>query len=407
MQIRHVVWLLTLSLIAAMFCAIAPRAAWHQTLVERYRPVLHANTLIENHYVRAVDAQQLNDGALRGLMDALDPYSAYLTADQMKTYEEQLAGKLVGVGVEVAITTDDQIVLTPLPGGPAELAGIEAGDRLIAIDNASTRDLTVFAINSRLAGAPESRVLLTIERSEESAPQQFHVERARFESDSVRGHVKKEDGWHWLIDEDRQIAHIKIADFGESMIDQFDEAMTQCMRDGAKALILDLRNNPGGLVTQAIQLVDRFVGESDLPILTIQAQQGALTKYSAEDSGTNFKIALAVLINRYSASAAEIVAGSLQDHERATIIGEQSFGKGSVQYVRELEGGGAVRFTSAYYRLPKGRVVHRALHERDHTQWGILPDMTVSNVASGDGVEDPQLSEAIEWLSKKLNATGP
>jgi carboxyl-terminal processing protease len=400
MQMRHIVWLLTLGLIAAMFCALAPRAAWHQTLVERYSPVLEANTLIENHYVNAVDTQRLTDGALHGLMSALDPYSAYLTADQMQTYEDQLAGKLVGIGVEVAVTADDHIVISPLSGSPAEQAGILAGDRLVAIDGAATRDQSVFAINARLAGAPESRVSLTVERLGETEPRNFDVKRVRFESESVRGHVKGDDGWHWLTEEDSQIAHIRIADFGESMIDQFDEALNQCKRDGALALVLDLRNNPGGLVAQAIQLVDRFVGQSDLPILTIRAQQSALTKFNANERGTDADIALAVLVNRYSASAAEIVAGSLQDHGRATVFGEQTFGKGSVQYLRKLQDGGAIRLTSAYYQLPKGRVVHRTLHEQDHTQWGILPDVRVSS-----GAEDQQLAAAIEFLSKVLRST--
>ncbi|HNO80242.1 MAG TPA: S41 family peptidase [Phycisphaerae bacterium] len=400
MQIRHAVWLLTLGLIAAMFCALAPRAAWHQTLVERYRPLLEANTLIENHYVNTVEPQQLTDGALRGLMDALDPYSAYLTVEQMRTYEDQLAGNLVGIGVEIAFTSDNQTVLTPLPGSPAEQSGLLPGDMLVSIDETPTRDLSIFAINNRLVGAPGSHVTLVIERSSEIENRQFDVERVRFESDSVRGHVRGDDGWHWLVAEDSPIAHIRIAAFGESMLDQFNKALEQCERDGAKALVLDLRNNPGGLVTQAIQLVDRFVGKSDLPILTIQAQQGALTRYTATDDETDSNIPLVVLVNHYSASAAEIVAGSLQDLGRATVVGEQSFGKGSVQYVRKLQDGGAVRLTSAYYQLPKGRVVHRALHEKDNTQWGIIPDVVISNHAPLEN--DEQLAKAIELLQKSL-----
>lgn len=400
MQIRHIVWLLTLGLIAAMFCALAPRAAWHQTLVERYRPVLEANTLIENHYVNDVDPQQLTDGAMRGLMSALDPYSAYLTVNQMQTYEDQLAGKLVGIGVEVAVTSDNQTILTPLPGSPAEQAGLLAGDRLVSVDGEAAGDLTVFAIHALLAGAPKSHVALVVERVDSDEPKHFDVERVPFKSDSVRGHTRGDNGWHWLVAEDSPIAHIKIADFGESMMDQFNTALEQCERDGAKAIVLDLRNNPGGLVTQAIQLVDRFVGKSDLPILTIQAQQGALTRYAATDDATDLSIPLVVLVNHYSASAAEIVAGSLQDLGRATVVGEQSFGKGSVQYVRKLEGGGAVRLTSAYYQLPKGRVVHRALYEKDHTQWGILPDVNIGNHSPTEN--DEQLTKAIELLQNSL-----
>ncbi len=399
MQVRHIVWLLTISLIAAMFCALAPRAAWHQTLVERYRPLLHANTLIENHYVNTIDPQRLADGALRGLMSTLDPYSAYLTAGQMKTYEDHLDGKLVGIGVEVAVTTNGQLILSPIPGSPAESAGILTGDRLTSIDGISSREQSIFAINAMLAGKPHSLVSLTIERNGEPEPLEFSVQRVPFESESVRGHVRGSDGWGWFVESDKRIAHIRVADFGKSMIDQFDKAFDECVQNGATGLILDLRNNPGGLVEQAIQLIDRFVGESPLPILTIQAQQGALTKYRANTEGTNSKIAIVVLINRYSASAAEIVSGSLQDHGRATVVGEQSFGKGSVQYLRKLSGGGgAIRFTAAYYRLPKGRIVHRALHEKDHTQWGIVPDVTVTN--DTPDTNDKQLDAAIKLLSK-------
>ncbi len=402
MQIRHVVWLFTLGLITAMFCALAPRAAWHQTLVERYRPLLHANTLIENHYVSQVTPRQLTDGALRGLMSALDPYSGYLTPEQLTTYKDHLAGKIVGIGVEVAVTADGRIVVSPNPGSPSETAGMLAGDRLISIDDVPTREQSIFAINAALAGKPNSRVSLVVERDGESEPLLFEIERTGFESESVRGHARVGDGWEWFVPSDKRIAHIRIADFGESMIEQFNAAFEQCIRSGANGLILDLRNNPGGLVPQAIELIDRFVGESTLPVLTTQAQEGALTKFKAHGPGTNSDIVMVVLTNRYSASAAEIVAGSLQDHERATVVGEQTFGKGSVQYLRELQGGGAVRLTSAYYRLPKGRIVHREFHESDDTEWGIIPDIPVSNDSPDS--QDKQLQTAIDLLTKRLDS---
>jgi len=383
-----------------MFCGLAPRAAWHDALIGQYRPLLEADALIRENYVTTTTDSRLVQGALRGVMGELDPYSSYLSPQQWQAYQDRLAGHLVGIGLEVGIVHGEPTVIAPLADSPSDRAGIRAGDRLISLDRTSAKNLGVFAINALLAGPQGSAVAIILARGPNDEVLRFEIKREPFASDSVRGHSRGENGWQWLIDKEQAIAYIRITDFGKSMVDQFDAALTSCKGQNVRGLLIDLRNNPGGLVPQAIHLIDRFVDPQDLPLLTIQSRQGARTIYNATPENTDSDIILAVLINRYSASAAEIVAGSLQDHQRATIVGEQSFGKGSVQYFSELESGGVIRLTSAYYRLPKGRIVHRMLQEKNGAQWGVIPDILVTEEDGQASPPEPEPAQSPQSLGR-------
>jgi len=342
--------------------AAARRAAQPYRALDVFSRVLSD---IENNYVEEVAEQDLVYGAIDGMVARLDPHSAFYRPDAYRAVREETAGVFDGVGLEVTIEGGALTVVSPMADSPAERAGIRPGDRVLSIEGTSTRDLPLAEATRRLRGPVGSSVTLEIVRDGFEAPQKLTLVRDRVRAQSVE--------WRTL-DAERHYLYIRVKSFQE----RTDQALARALEDGRAALrgqvrglILDLRNNPGGLVDPAVRSADLFLASGNI-VVTEGRNRRNVEVQRAHEKGTEPGYPLIVLVNRGTASASEIVAGALQDNGRAVIMGTQTFGKGSVQTIIELEDGSGLKLTTARYYTPR----HRSIQEL-----GITPDVNVADVA--------------------------
>jgi carboxyl-terminal processing protease len=401
MSFRNLVYAAVLAAVTIMFWRVAPLVAGRDTIERRYGELVEVEAAVRKYYVEHVDEKRLVDGAIRGVFDTLDRYSGYMTGKELAAYRNRLAGLHVGAGLEVGLVDGQATVIAPLAGGPAEAAGVKAGDHLLAIDGQPTETMSIGRIEEALAGPPDSTVELTLAQKG-AAKRTVRVTRETVTSRTVRPYSATVGHENWMLDDEHGIGYVRITAFRQNTADQLDVALASLRADGMKALVLDLRSNPGGLVPAAVAVVDHFV--ADGMIVSTRTRQGASTQHYAKRSGTDLTTRLAVLIDASSASAAEIVAGSLQDHKRAVILGHRSFGKGCVQYVLALRHGEeAVRITSAYYQLPGGRIIHRTPENEATHSWGVAPDVKVTEEESSNGEPaDAALDVAVRMLREPM-----
>ena len=379
MPYRHnVTWLIIFGVIALMFLQLPHLAARQDAILRTYAALVEVDALAKQKYVEPVEGARLVDGAIRGLLRQLDPYSAYIAPHQMRVFEEQSRGAFTGVGVELAVRGGRIIVIAPVEGGPAVRAGILPGDVIITINGYAADGLSLFDVETMLETGTNRPVTLQVEREGRRDPLTLTIQPGPITLHTVRGFSRQEDGdWRFIIDDEPGIAYVRVSAFLENTMLEFREALRAVQQAGARAMVLDLRFNPGGLMNQAVDMADCFL-EGGLILATV-SRRHAEQEYFAKGEGTIDDLSLAVLINGSSASSAEIVAGALQDHDRAVIIGERSFGKGSVQRLIHLtESEGAVKLTTAYYRLPRGRMIHRMTDNPTSDDWGIKPDVSVA-----------------------------
>ena len=328
-----------------------------------------------------------------GAMEPLDPFSAIIWPDELRRFQRSTTGSFVGVGIQIQL--DEQLnikVVTPLEGTPAHRAGIQAGDLIRAVNGRSTVGFTVDQAVDVITGPMNTDVTLTIEReTEDDQTEQldFDITRARIPLESVKG-WRKTGGddldWDWFIDRDAGIGYIRLTQFVDSTSADFDRAVSEMKRQGLNGLVLDLRYNPGGLLNQAVEICSRFVPRGD--IVTTHDADDALRDHEPvvlpPASRRLYDLPVIVLVNQNSASASEIVAGAIQDYAhngdvQGLIVGERSFGKGSVQNVWGLSADAAMKLTTQYYKLPNGRLIHRRPGDTD---WGIDPDLTIEMLPS-------------------------
>ena len=314
--------------------------------------------MVEKNYVEEVDSKTLMEGAINGIMKSLDPHSSYMTADMYKELEVETRGSFGGIGIEITIKKDMLIVVSPIEDTPAFLAGIKAGDQIIKIDGNSTKDITIMEAVKKLRGPKDSKVTITIMRENMAKPKDVTLTRGIIKMKSVKSKFYEDN-----------IGYIRIASFQERTVDDLRKALDEVYAkvQTPKGLILDLRNNPGGLLNQAVAVSDIFL-KSGIIVTTKGRVKSMETKSMARDDGNEPTCPIVVLVNEGTASAAEIVSGALQDNGRALVVGTQSFGKGSVQTVIPLEGGSALKLTTAKYYTPKGRSIQAE---------GITPDIVV------------------------------
>ncbi len=311
---------------------------------------------VYDRYVVAPDPQKLIYGAIRGMLGSLDPHSQFLDAKTLKDLRISTQGSFGGLGIQIDIRDNVLTVVSPMAGTPAARMGIQAGDRIIKIENVSTRGITTEGAISKLRGQPGTEITITIQREGVDQPMDFTITRANIEIQSIpySGFVKNKIGYIWL------------ANFSEKSGPDLGRAIQNLESQGVKQLILDLRNNPGGLLNEAVDISSNFIDKGSMVVFT----RGRLP-----DANRDFKVAsdplygskkgtMVVLINQGSASASEIVAGAMQDWDRALIIGQTSFGKGSVQTVIPLGDSIAMKLTTAKYYTPSGRCIHR-----DNSAW--------------------------------------
>jgi carboxyl-terminal processing protease len=309
---------------------------------------------VQQSYVDVVPADKLMDGAVRGLMHQLDPYSQYLDTKAYADLQSTTQGSFGGVGLIVGIRERMPVVISPVEGGPAWTLGLRTGDILVQIDGKSTQGLALDEVADLLRGKPGTKVTVKVAREGDNDLRDVTIERQVIVTKSVP--------YAFVLPND--VGYLRLADFSQDAGKEVREAVAQLRARGAKRLVLDLRSNPGGLLDQAVDVSERFVPKGAMLVSTRGRMKGQDQKYYAEGDKPELGWPMVVLVDRGSASAAEIVAGALQDLDRALVVGETSFGKGLVQSLFPLRQGGAVKLTTARYYTPSGRSIHNVAHDR-------------------------------------------
>lgn len=309
-------------------------------------------------YVEEVSDKQLIESAINGMLSSLDPHSSYLTAEDFKYLSEQTQGKFSGLGIEITMENGVVKVISPIDDTPAAKAGIKAGDYIVEIDGKTVLGLNLDEVVGKLRGKTGTKVEVTIRRDNKK-PFKLTLRRAEIKVESVKSEIKNDD-----------ILYIRISSFNEntdSSIRKAIDSTQKKLKNKLSGVVIDVRNNPGGLLDQAVKVSDLFLERGEI-VSTRSRNEEDTIKYSATAGDIADKLPIVVIINEGTASAAEIVAGALQDHHRAVILGEKSFGKGSVQSVIPLRNNGGMRITTARYYTPSGRSIQAK---------GIEPDIVV------------------------------
>ena len=308
--------------------------------------------------------QELIYGALKGMLNTLDPHSEFMEPAKYEDLRNDTEGSYGGVGLVVALKDNALTVVAPMEDSPAFRAGVLAGDKIVRIEGKSTEKMGLIDAVKRLKGEPGSAVILTISRPSLPLPKDVSLTRAVIKVDTV----KDVDGHRTFPLMANKIGYVRLTQFGEQTASDLQEALEKLKKEGMEGLILDLRGNPGGLLDQAVKVCEFFVDGGQLIVSTEGRGPQSDAKYRSHGHNLFPGMPMAVLVNGGSASASEIVAGCLQDRHRALIMGEQTFGKGSVQSIMPLEDGSALRLTTAKYYTPS----HRVIHEK-----GIAPDCVI------------------------------
>jgi len=324
-------------------------------------------SLVQSNYVDEVNSKELMYGAVKGMLESLDPHSSFMPPELFKEMQVETSGSFGGLGIEITVKDRMLTVVAPIEGTPADKAGIQPGDKIVKIEGAPTKDMTLMDAVRRLRGPRGSKVTISILRENESQPADVTLTREVIEVKSVRS-KDLGDG----------IYYARVNSFQERTAKDLERVLEQAQKAGSTAFILDLRNDPGGLLNQAVAVSDLFLDKGQLIVYTKGRLKNQDLRFVAEHSGGFARLPMVVLINGGSASASEIVAGALQDWKRAVIMGTKSFGKGSVQTVIPLSDGSGLRLTTAKYFTPKGRSIHGS---------GIVPDIVV------EPAPDPKVAE--------------
>lgn len=372
-----------------------------QLRADRYGQILaFAMDQIDARYLEEVDRSELFQGAMEGIVERLpDDYSAYISPVAVTEFQQSLDQKFGGVGMEVSLDPETRqlTVMSPLVGTPAYEAGIRAGDKILQIDGQSTQGLSLKDAVSRMQGEAGDPVVLTILHPGQEEPVEIEIIRAVIRVDTVVGDTRNADGsWNYFLEDHPEIGYLRINAFGERTSDEMQQALERLDTQGMKGLILDLRNDPGGLLNAAIEVCDLFI-DSGVIVSTRRRDGRVRDRYEATGSAPYTGFPMAVLVNQFSASASEIVAACLQDHGRAIVVGQRSWGKGTVQEVIELgPKQGILKLTTASYWRPSGKNIHRTSDADESDDWGVMPDEGYEVI-----VEDEDLTELLRRRMKR------
>jgi carboxyl-terminal processing protease len=355
-----------------------PAVAVHPASADTYQlfdNVVDVREKILRFYVDNVDDKKLMQGAVDGMLAQLDPYSAFFTKEEWEAFDKQTHGQFSGIGAEISQDPNNGhfVIVSPIEDSPALKAGVLAGDRIVKINGETLESMNLKELITGISGTPGSEVKLTVIHEGETAPVELTVKRAVITVHSVKGWKISPTGWDFLIDPEHRIAYVRITSFMETTAEDLDKALLPLLNSdkALRGIVLDLRFNPGGLLTAGIDVANRFLDSG--VIVTTRGRDGRNQfEAVAKKEGTYPRVPLVVLVNEYSASASEIVSGALYDHHRAVLIGNRTFGKGSVQNLMPLDGGkSALKLTTAHYYLPSGRNITR---QKDAKTWGVEPD---------------------------------
>ena len=337
---------------------------------------------INKQYVDEIDQSEGMDSAINGLLQSLDPYSSYMSPEIFQEMQTETSGEFGGLGIEVSMEAGVVKVITPIDDTPASKAGIKAGDYIVKIDNVQVQGKSLSEAVDLMRGLVGTEIELTVRRRGEKKALTFKITREIIEIQSVKSDLLENN-----------IGYIRLTSFNDNSSDQIKEKIKKLKEnENLKAFILDLRNNPGGLLAQAIKISDFFLDNGEI-VSTKSRKKSENRKWFARKGDITDGKTLVVLINYGSASASEIVAGALKDHKRAILIGENSYGKGSVQSIIPLKNKGAIRLTVAKYYLPSGKSI---------SEVGVRPDIEVNEEGDDFRIKtdtDNQLNYAIKLLN--------
>lgn len=354
-----------------------------QTITDLFAPFWQAWDLVHQQYIdQPVDDTKMMQGAIRGMMQSLgDPHTSYMDPDELRQADIALEGTYEGIGAWVDASGDYLTIISPMAGSPAEKVGLKSKDQIIKIDGVEMTGTDPYVVLSKVLGPAGSEVTLTIYRPGSDAPFDVTLTREKITVPSVEGEMKAGN-----------IAYVKLSTFGTTSANDLRNKLDELLANDPKGLILDLRNNTGGYLDVAIDIVSEFIGNGT--VLIEEAGIGKQTTYSAKPGGLATKIPMVVLVNEGSASASEITAGAIQDYKRAPLVGVTTYGKGSVQQWIDLNNSqGAVRITVARWLTPLGRQINKL---------GLTPDYEIEiTQADIDANKDPQLDKALEILNQE------
>jgi carboxyl-terminal processing protease len=377
---------------------MANRLPFQGDSYEELKTFTEVLSYVEANYVEEVEPEKLIQGAIRGMLRTLDSHSSFMPPEVYREMQVETEGKFGGLGIEITIRDDILTVVSPIEGTPAYRAGIKAADRIVSVEGESTKDMSLIEAVRRLRGPADTNVTIGIMREGFTEPKDFILTRAIIHIRSVDSKVLP-DG----------VGYVKLRSFHKNTSEELAAELEELDQSKVNALVLDLRNNPGGLLEQAIAVTNEFISSGKLIVYTKGRLANQNMKGFSKSDGSHSDYPMVILVNGGSASASEIVAGALQDLERAKLVGTKTFGKGSVQTIIPLSNGAGLRLTTAKYYTPSGRVIHEK---------GIVPDVVIEeppppkeepgqeqplrqrrlSLPDDDLSIDPQLQKAVEVL---------
>lgn len=390
---------------------------------ELMRLFAEAYEQIDLSYVNDVDRRDLVEAAIQGMAAHLDPYSSYIAPEKVRQFDRYIEQEFGGIGIHVDASVGKLQIISVLPDSPAFRAGLKAGDEIVEADGKSTKGLTQAALTERLTGPSGRPVELGILRADSPTIEKVTVVREIIQIPTIVGHQRNADHtWNYFLDDVHQLGYLRITHFTKNTPDDLRQTMDTLVAAGIRGVVLDLRSNPGGLLTAAIEIADMFLESGT--IVSVKGRTVPDRTWQAKQGLTYPDLPIAVLVNRYSASASEVLSAALQDNSRAIIVGERTFGKGSVQNVLQLESGKSLlKLTTARYYRPSGLNIHRTDDMKPEDNWGVQPTEGHAHLMSQDELQnwlmardaidnerpipevsfaDPHLADATAWLKKEI-----
>jgi carboxyl-terminal processing protease len=362
------------------------RAGYASEPYEELQVFAEVLSQVKKHYVEETQTKDLIQGALRGMLAGLDPHSSFMTPDMFKEMQVETKGEFGGLGIQIGIKNNRLTVISPIEDTPAFEAGIQPGDTIIKVDDKPTKDLTLMEAVQHMRGARGTSVELTIEREGLENPLVFTLKRDIIKIQSVRSKLLEGN-----------LGYVRLSQFQEATVDDLSTELEKLASKNIQGLILDLRNNPGGLLTAAVGVSEQFL-ESGRLVVSIQGRNGKKDEYRARANSKNYQYPMIVLVNHGSASASEIVAAAMQDWGKAVVIGTTTFGKGSVQTILPLSDGSGLRLTTAKYFTPNGKSIHSI---------GVQPDIVIDPKPAKLAKQESSEGEKVENAVSSSPAPSP